>query len=53
MNIEERIEREAELLAGKDIGRKVKMVKVLTYVNTMLGGTFIEEWVEEDENATS
>jgi len=46
---EERIEREAVRLAGMNLGRQVKMKKVLTYIMTDLGGTFIQEEVREDE----
>jgi len=45
----ERVEREAVRLAGSNIGRQIKMKKVLTYIMTDLGGTFIQEEVAEDE----
>jgi len=45
----ERVEREAVRLAGPDIGRQIKVKKVLTYIMTDLGGTFIQEEVAEDE----
>ena len=49
MTTEERIEVEAERLSGLDLGKKIKTKKVLTYVMTALGGTFVEQLVEEDE----
>ena len=45
----ERVEREAVRLAGSNIGRQIKVKKVLTYIMTDLGGTFIQEEVAEDE----
>jgi hypothetical protein len=45
----ERMEREAVRLAGPNINRQIKVKKVLTYIMTDLGGTFIQEEVAEDE----
>ena len=45
----ERVEREAVRLAGPDIGRQIKVKKVLTYIMTDLGGTFVQQEVNEDE----
>lgn len=50
MTTEERIEVEAERLSGLDVGKKIKTKKVLTYVMTALGGTFVEQLVEEEDN---
>jgi len=47
--MEGRIQREAVRLVGPNVGRQIKMRKVLTYVITDLGGTFIQEEVSEDE----
>jgi hypothetical protein len=44
-----RVEREAVRLAGPNIGKQIKVKKVLTYIMTDLGGTFIQEEVAEDE----
>ena len=49
MTIEERVDMEAEKLSGPEIGKKIRTKKVLTYVMTTLGGTFIP--VEEAELA--
>ena len=46
---EARVEREAVRLAGPNIGKQIKVKKVLTYIMTDLGGTFIQEEVEESE----
>jgi hypothetical protein len=44
-----RVEREAVRLAGPNVGKQIKVKKVLTYIMTDLGGTFIQEEVAEDE----
>lgn len=44
-----RMEREAVRLAGPNVGKQIKVKKVLTYIMTDLGGTFIEEEVDADE----
>lgn len=53
MTIEERVDMEAEKLSGPEIGKKIRTKKVLTYVMTTLGGTFIEQLVEEEEDEGS
>jgi hypothetical protein len=45
----ERVEREAVRLVGPNIGRQIKVKKVLTYIMTDLGGTFVQQEVNEDE----
>lgn len=49
MTNEQQLDAHAELLAGGNLGKKKEMKKVLTYVMTALGGTFVEQMVEEDE----
>ena len=44
-----RVEREAVRLAGPNIGKQIKVKKVLTYIMTDLGGTFVQQEVSEDE----
>lgn len=51
MTNEEELEIRAELLAGDNIGKKVKMKKVLVLVQTALGGTFVEQMVEAEEES--
>jgi hypothetical protein len=53
VTIEERVNMEAEKLSGPEIGKKIRTKKVLTYVMTTLGGTFIEQLVEEEEDETA
>lgn len=49
MTNEERLEIQADLLAGGNLGKKKEMKKVLTYVMTTLGGIFVEQMVEVQE----
>ena len=44
-----RVEREAVRLAGPNVGKQIKVKKVLTYIMTDLGGTFVQQEVSEDE----
>lgn len=53
MTNEERIDIEAERLAFPNVGKKKKMKKVLTYTMTALGGTFVEQLVEEEEESNA
>jgi predicted transcriptional regulator len=46
---EEELDIRADLLAGGNLGKKKEMKKVLTYVMTTLGGTFVEQMVEVEE----
>ena len=52
MTNEQQLDAHAELLAGGNLGKKIKMKKVLAYVQTTLGGTFIEQMVEDTEEET-
>jgi hypothetical protein len=36
-------------LAGPNVGKQIKVKKVLTYIMTDLGGTFVQQEVSEDE----
>lgn len=49
MTNEERLNAEARLLAGENIGKVVSMKKVLVLVQTALGGTFVEQMVPDEE----
>ena len=53
MTNEEQLDAHAELLAGGNLGKKVKMKKVLAYVQTTLGGTFVEQMVPDTEEEES
>ena len=49
MTNEERLNAEARLLVGENIGKQIKMKKVLIMVQTALGGTFVEQMVPDEE----
>ncbi len=51
MTNEEELEIRADLLSGGNLGKKKEMKKVLTYVMTTLGGTFVEQMVEAEEES--
>lgn len=48
-SLSQSLDREAERLAGPDIGKKIRTRKVLEYVVTALGATLVERIIEEED----